>query len=321
MPLLSDLPESFVLVLGVLLGLVFGSFLNVVIYRLPLGLSVVRPASSCPACGAKVRAIDNVPVVSWLVLRGRARCCGVGISARYPVVELIGGLTGWAVTRHHVLGLDPETVWWRALVVLLLSLAFCLGLIAAAFIDLEHMLLPDEITLGGTALGLLSVPLRPGAGFIDSVLGAAIGFFIVWFPFCFVYRLLRGQPGMGLGDAKLLMLAGAWLGWQGAIFVLVAGSFQGTLIALAVYLVRGRIDEPEAVLKERAERQALLESASGEERAALEQELARDPVLLEPEPGLRRARVPFGPALVLAAFEFFFFGGPLLEWYFDVLAL
>ncbi len=311
MPTLSELPHAFLAVLALLLGLFFGSFLNVVVYRWPRGESVVYPGSRCPGCGASVRAYDNVPVLSWLLLRGRARCCGVRISPRYPAIELLGGLLGWAILERVVLELPPDTAWWSVLGAFAAHLALGLGLFAAACIDLTHMYLPDEITLGGTVLGVLSVGLRPDVTWQASVFGAAFGFLLIWLPFDVLYRALRGQAGMGLGDAKLTMLAGAWFGWQGALFALLAGAVQGTLVAVAVFAARGRIDEPEAVIREREELRERLEASEGEERARLEAEMALDPVALEPEAGLGKARLAFGPFLVLATLEYMLFAKEL----------
>jgi len=309
---LADLPGPFVTVIAVALGLAFGSFLNVVIYRLPRGESLSHPPSRCPGCGKPIRIYDNIPVLGWLILRGRARCCKTPISARYPLIEAIGGLFAWAIVRVIIFQLPDETVWWIAVLTFALYLALSLGLLAASFIDLEHMYLPDSITLGGALLGVLSVTLRGGT-FMGSLLGAGIGFLVVWLPFDFVYGKLRGMPGMGLGDAKLVMLAGAWFGWQGALFALLGGAVQATLIALVVYLARGRIDEPEAVVQERKELQALLESTEGEERAELEREMARDPLAFEPEAGLGKARLAFGPFLALATIEYMLFGDVIAQ--------
>lgn len=298
---------------GVSLGLAFGSFLNVVIYRLPRGENLAFPASHCPSCGKPIRAFDNLPLLGWLLLRGRARCCKAPIAARYPLVELLGGLLGGALIQVNILTLPLETPLWQGGLLFLAQLALGLGLIAAAFIDLSHMYLPDEITLGGAALGLLTVPLRPGSSWQESLLGAAIGFLVVWLPFDRLHRLVRGRPGMGLGDAKLVMLAGAWFGWQGALFTLLAGALQATLTVIAIYVTQGRIDEPEAVKAERAELTAELANATPEDRAAIEAELASDPLAAEPEEGFGKARIAFGPFLVLAALELLVFGGFIRE--------
>jgi len=298
---------------GVSLGLVFGSFLNVVIYRLPRGENVAFPASHCPHCGTAIRAFDNLPVLGWLLLRGRARCCKAAISPRYPLVELLGGLLGGALIQTAVLTLPPGTPLWQGGLLFAVELALGLGLIAAAFIDLSHMYLPDVLTLGGAALGLLSVPLRADASWQESALGAGVGFLIVWLPFDFLHRLLRGTPGMGLGDAKLVMLAGAWFGWEGALFALLAGALQATLTVLCIYAVRGKIDEPEAIKQERAELSQELRQASPEERAAIEAELALDPLASEPEQGFAKARIAFGPFLVLSTLELLVFGAFIRE--------
>lgn len=298
---------------GVSLGLVFGSFLNVVIYRLPRGENLAFPASHCTTCGTPIRVIDNLPVLGWLMLRGRARCCKSPISPRYPLVELLGGLLGGSLVQVALLTLPLDTPLWQGLLLFAAYLALGLGLIAAAFIDLSHMYLPDSITLGGTALALLTVPIRPDASFPGSLLGAAVGFLVVWLPFDLLHRLLRGKTGMGLGDAKLVMLAGAWFGWPGALFTLLFGAVQATVVIISVYLVRGRIDEPEAVKQERAEIERALAEASPEERAEIEKELEGDPLADEPEEGFGKARIAFGPFLILAALELLVFGGFIRE--------
>lgn len=308
LPSLADFPPWFLIVFAVALGLVLGSFLNVVIYRLPRAESVAFPGSHCPHCGVPIKAYDNVPVLSYLVLLGKARCCKAPISPRYPLVEAIGGLVAWAVMRSIVLELPAETSIARSMAVFGAYLALALGLVAAAFIDLEHMLLPDEITLGGVGLGLATVPLRADATFQESLLGAAVGFLVVWLPFVVTYQKLRGRPGMGLGDAKLVALAGAWFGWLGAVFALLAGAVQATVIMLAVLATGKKIEEPEAVREERRLRLLELEQAEGEEKAELERELREDPLATEPEPGLGAMRLAFGPFIILAILEFMFYG-------------
>lgn len=315
---LDDLPPLFLRVLATMLGLVWGSFLNVVIYRVPRGLSVVRPGSQCPGCGTPIKPWDNVPVFGFLLLRGRARCCGAKLSPRYPLVEAIGGVVGLAVLEAVVLRMPGATSAGLAGAVFVVHFALALGLIAAAFIDLEHMILPDTVTLGGTILGLLSAPLR-GVAILDSFVGAAVGFVIVWLPLIVLYSKLRGRAGMGLGDAKLLMLAGAWFGWEGALFVLGAGAIQGSIVALAVLLWQGKIEEPEAVRREREELRDELLTMTAEERAQAESELEADPLAHEPGEGLGQARIAFGPFLILAALECMLIGkDTLLGWFLGV---
>lgn len=313
---LQELPLGFLVTVAVALGLAFGSFLNVVIHRLPRGENLAHPPSRCPACGAPIRAHQNLPVLGWVLLRGRAACCGARISPRYPLVEAIGGLAGWAAfeaTLRVAPATDGAFVGCFAAV-----LALCLGLVALVFIDLEFMILPDELTLGGALLGVATAPLRHYS-WTESLVGAAAGFLVVYLPFDLLYRKLRGHPGMGLGDAKLLLLAGAWFGWPGALFALLAGAVQGTAVTLAVLAVRGRIDEPEAVREERAQARAELEQLDGEARAALEAELAADPLAEEPGRGLAAARVPFGPFLAIATLEYLFFGEELVGGYLTLL--
>jgi leader peptidase (prepilin peptidase)/N-methyltransferase len=312
--MLIDFPPTFLLVMAGMLGLLFGSFANVVIHRLPRGENLAYPASHCPACGAPIKAYHNLPVLGFLWLRGRARCCRAPISWRYPAVELLGGLWALAVMRGLVLDLPGDTPFWRAGLVFAVYLALGILLLCAIFIDLDHMLLPDALTLGGAALGLVSAPLR-GIELSESVLGAVIGFLVVWLLFVEGYRLLRGFPGMGLGDAKLLALAGAWFGWRGVLFVLLLGSVLGTLTALAVYVARGRLEEPESVVREREELARELELLEGEERAELERELAKDPLFLKPGSGIGQARLAFGPFLAVATLVYAFVGVGLIEEY------
>jgi leader peptidase (prepilin peptidase)/N-methyltransferase len=309
---LDDLPLWFLRAFAVVFGLLWGSFLNVVIWRVPRGESVVSPPSHCPSCGAPVRAWQSVPVVSWLMLRGRTGCCGQPLSARYPIVEAIGGALSLALLEARVLALSPTTSIGFALAVYVAWLALGLGLVAAAFIDLEHMFLPDSITIGGAVLGVATASFR-GATFVDAALGAAIGFVVVWLPFIVVYERARGVAGMGLGDAKLLALAGAWFGWPGALVVLGAGAIQGALGTAIVLLVRGKVDEPEAVTRERAEMLAEIEAIDDpEEREEALAELRKDPIFEEGGEGLQ-ARIPFGPFLILAILELALFEGPIFD--------
>lgn len=310
---LAELPPWFLRTFGFVHGLLWGSFLNVVIYRVPREMSVVRPRSACPACGKPIAGWDNIPVLSYVILRGKTRCCGTKLSPRYPLVELIGGLLSLAIVEVIVRKLPLDTSAVRALAIYVADFGLAMGLVAAAFIDAEHMLLPDTITIGGAILGIGTASFRDMT-YLDAAIGAALGFVGVWLPFVVGYKALRGRSGMGLGDAKLLMLAGAWFGWPGAIFVFFAGAFQGTVAALAIYLVRGKIDEPEAVRADREE----LEKAAAEGDEEAKQILEEDPLGKAPGEGLFAARMPFGPFLCLAALEYLFVGSWVLERYFGV---
>jgi leader peptidase (prepilin peptidase)/N-methyltransferase len=308
---IGDLPSWFLRPLAVVFGLLWGSFLNVVIYRVPREMSVAHPPSSCGSCGARIKPYDNIPVLSWLLLRGKARCCGARISPRYPVVELIGGVLGIATLEMVTRSLPADASLLVAAALFLAYFGLALGLVAGAFIDAEHMFLPDSITLGGTVLWLATASLR-GEPMFDALFGAGIGFVGVWLPLIVVYARVRGRQGMGLGDAKLTMLAGAWFGWKGAAFVLFAGALQGTLSAIVIYLVAGKIEEPEAIVADREE----LKRAAAEGDTEAAQILAEDPVLdAPPGEGLGQARIPFGPFLALACLELMFAQGWIAEAY------
>lgn len=292
-----DVPPWLLRAFAIAFGLCIGSFLNVVIARMPREESIAHPASHC-VCGKPIAPRDNIPILSWLLLRGRARCCGAPISFRYPVVELIGGLLAWAVLEVFVLAMPPDTPLLPTAMRALADLSIAYGLLAAAFIDLDHMYLPDEITYGGTVLAVATCGLRPEIGIADSLIGLAVGGLGIYLPFIALYKLVRGKQGMGLGDAKLQMLIGAWFGWPGVLFTLFAGSIQGTIAALITFARHGKIEEPEAVTREREEAIAAGEPLDPED----------DPVALPPEEGLGGARVPFGPFLILGALEYLLFG-------------
>jgi leader peptidase (prepilin peptidase)/N-methyltransferase len=297
-------------------GTIWGSFVNVVVHRVPRDMSVVRPGSHCPGCGAPIAAWDNVPLFSWIVLRGRARCCGVRISPRYVVVEAAAGLIGVAVLDAVVFALPGETSLVHAATVFLADFGLAMALVAAAFIDLEHMYLPDAITIGGTLFGLATPGLR-GLTWLDGLLGAGAGFLGVWLPFVVGYRALRGRAGMGTGDAKLTMLAGAWFGWPGVVFAVFAGALHATLAAAVVLVVKGSIEEPESVVRDRQELQQAAESGDAEAKRML----VEDPLATAPGPGLMAARLPFGPFLCLAILEWMLAGPWIADRWLPWLAL
>jgi leader peptidase (prepilin peptidase)/N-methyltransferase len=284
-------------------GCLWGSFVNVVVYRVPRAMSVVFPASHCPGCGAPIGPLDNVPVLSWVHLRGRARCCGEHISPRYAVIELAGGVLSVAIAEFAFRASPGAAITGHGAAIFLADFALAMALVAAAFIDAQHMYLPDAITLGGTLFGLATPGLRD-LGWMDGLVGAAAGFGGIWLLFVVAYRALRGRAGMGLGDAKLVMLSGAWFGWRGALFAVFAGALQASLAAVSLLMVHGKIEEPEAV---RSDRDALRRAAAeGDEGAR--QALDEDPLALEPADGFMAARMPFGPFLCLATLEWMLAG-------------
>jgi leader peptidase (prepilin peptidase)/N-methyltransferase len=289
-------------------GCLWGSFLNVVIHRVPRGESVVHPPSHCPSCGAAIRGWDNVPLLSWLWLRGQTRCCKTPLSPRYVVVEALGGALGVAVAELVLRTLSPAESAGHVLAVFVADFALALALVGAAFIDAEHMYLPDPITLGGTLFGLATPGLR-GLTWTDGLVGAIAGFAVVWLPFVVGYGWLRGRPGMGLGDAKLVMLAGAWFGWPGAFFTLFAGALQASLAVALLYLTGKTIEEPAAV---REDREAL-QAAAAEGDVEAQEALRDDPLATPPGEGFLAARLPFGPFLCLAAIEWMLAGEALAQ--------
>lgn len=199
-------------------GLILGSFLNVVIYRLPRRESLVRPGSHCPQCGADIRWYDNIPVVSWLVLRGRCRSCAVRISSRYPLVEAITGVA-------FALAMWRFGVTWS----LLVAWAFIAAMIAIAFIDFDHMIIPDKIVLPGAVIGLAaSIALQPARWWIYLVAAVGAAFFFL------LLAVLWPGGGMGFGDVKMALFMGAVLGTN-VLVALFAAFLFGSIVG--VYLV------------------------------------------------------------------------------------
>ena len=262
----SDLPPGFALVFSGLLGLIVGSFLNVVIHRLPRGESVVSPRSRCPACGRGITALENVPVFSYLALRGRCRGCGTAISLRYPAIELLTGALFVAVALRY--GITPLTpLWW----------AFCAALVAAAAIDFDHRIIPDEISLGGLAVALVCVPAlhaASGQPLVEAArraaLGALLGGGALWLV-GFVHARIsvamgrhfphwpgEGEepprpthidywtwfPGVGFGDVKLLAMIGAVLGPLGVLETILVASLSGLVFGVVWALATRRWNAP-----------------------------------------------------------------------------
>ncbi|MEM7468010.1 MAG: A24 family peptidase, partial [Pseudomonadota bacterium] len=229
MALIELLQQSagFAVITAVLVGLLVGSFLNVVIYRLPKMMenewrsecmailepeneshaasprfNLITPASSCPKCGHNITALENIPVLSFVLQAGKCRACGTKISIRYPLVELLTGIAaGWCMVHF---GFGVAAAW-----------AICLtfGLIALSGIDIDTQLLPDDITLPLLWLGLIVNYFGVFATLEDAVIGAIAGYMSLWSIF-WLFKIVRGKEGMGYGDFKLLAMLGAWLGWE-----------------------------------------------------------------------------------------------------------
>lgn len=209
-----------------LLGCCVGSFLNVCIYRLPQDLSIVSPRSFCPSCRAPIRAYDNIPLVSYLLLGGKCRNCGAGISWRYPLVEALTG--GVALALFLKFGFSLSFLAYFVL---------SAALIVISFIDLDHRIIPDLISLPGIAAGFLLALFGPLATVKESLIGLLAGGGSLYLV-AFVYEALTKREGMGGGDVKLLAMIGAWLGWKSILFTLFFASLSGAFIGGAVMLIQ-----------------------------------------------------------------------------------
>jgi leader peptidase (prepilin peptidase)/N-methyltransferase len=289
---MSDLPNNLLFVYSnypylvytssLLLGLIVGSFLNVVIYRLPVMMerdwreqceelcgketpespkekfNLVVPRSRCGSCDRMIKAWQNIPVISYLLLKGRCSACGAKISLQYPVVELITGLLSVWVVVHFGFA-------WTALAALLLTWA----LIALSVIDFRETLLPDDITLPFLWLGLLcslgSLFVTP----VDAIIGAAAGYLSLWAVY-WVFKLITGKEGMGYGDFKLLAMLGAWMGWQALPAIVILSSFIGAVVGLSLIVFTGRD---------------------------------------------RQIPIPFGPYLAVAGWIYLLYGSAINNWY------
>jgi leader peptidase (prepilin peptidase)/N-methyltransferase len=268
-----------------LFGLVLGSFLNVCIVRIPSGKSVVLPASACPQCGTAIRPYDNVPVLSYLVLRGKCRGCKAQISLMYPVVEALTGLL--FLGCYFAFGLTVEGLKWAI---------FSAILVVLIFTDLRERLLPDVVNYTGLCLALVLSffaqptdgtaqwlsshifefpPPSPVLSFADALLGAAVGGGLLWLVSEAYFRL-RGREGMGFGDVKMMLMAGAFLGVKRTLLTIMTGSLLGSILGIAFILSRRKDSDYE---------------------------------------------LPFGTFLGFAAILSVFFGTPLVNWYQSLLML
>jgi leader peptidase (prepilin peptidase)/N-methyltransferase len=342
--LVEEISPVVVRVMWFVWGALWGSFFNVAIYRWPREMSVVSPPSHCPSCGAPVPAWRNLPIVAYLLQRGRAACCGAKLTPRYVVVEVLTACLAVAVAERFVLGSPPDRDLLEASLEALVWFAFVGGLVIATFVDLEHMQIPDEVSLGGTALGLATVTVRSEVDLASIAIGAGTAYLATLLVPVWGWERLTGQRGMGEGDAKLLMCIGTFVGWQGVLFVIAAASLQGTLGWLAQLAWRARTapagdagsregsadeaaterdedgDEEDRVETE-GERAASAEldvdlPGKVDARAEVKGEAVRLVLRYRLDPGAPDApHVRFGPFLALAALEFLFFGNRIIAWY------
>jgi len=213
-------------ILTFVFGAVVGSFLNVCIHRLPLGKSIVRPRSRCPVCEKAIAPYDNIPLLSYLILRGRCRHCGVSISPVYPAVELLTAVLSLVLFRKFGLSLPY-----------LASFVFSAALVVVAFIDLEHQIIPDVISLPGIPLFAAAGIGIMGLTLWDSLIGILLGGGVLYLVAA-GYELLKKQEGMGGGDIKLLAMIGGFLGWKSLLFVILVSSLLGAVVGLSVILYK-----------------------------------------------------------------------------------
>ena len=240
-------------------SLMVGSFLNVVIYRLPIMMerswqqeyqsyfseddptpngkdssaseevfNLVKPDSTCPSCGHKIRAWENVPVISYLFLKGKCAKCKVGISVRYPLVELFTALA--CTFAAYQFGVTSQALW---------AVLFTYILVALLFIDLDKMLLPDQLTLPLLWLGLLLSTQNIFVGTTDAIIGAAAGYLSLWSVY-WLFKLATGKEGMGYGDFKLLAALGAFTGWQGLPIIILLSSFVGAIAGILIMVIQNK---------------------------------------------------------------------------------
>lgn len=218
-----------------LLGSAIGSFLNVCIYRVPRDKSIVNPPSACPGCEKPIRPYDNIPILSYIFLKGKCRDCGTKISIRYPLVELLTGI--FFLFLYRQFGLTFE------LIVFMIFLAL---LIVISFIDLDFQIIPDVLSIGGVVLGFILAIIRPffrnlepRFGILDSLYGIALGGGLL-FAIAWLYQFFTRREGMGGGDIKLLGMIGAFCGWKGVVFSLVSGSVLGTVVGIPLMVLKGK---------------------------------------------------------------------------------
>ena len=283
--------------LSFVFGAVVGSFLNVCIYRIPEGRSVVHPGSTC-SCGKPIAWYDNIPIFSWFLLRGRARCCGERFSMRYALIELLTGVLFYLSWVIH----SP--------VVAIIGFLFIAFLICATFIDFDHMIIPDRFSIGGMVIGVLISAFFPALHGLEdmtlvsnirsvviSITGALIGAGLVYW-ISVLGEIAFRKPAMGEGDVKFVGFIGAFCGWQGAVFSMFGGAFIRSVVLLPILLV-GR----------------LLNSRGSETKDAEDSEETED------EPIALGSQVPFGPMLAVGGLVYFLGFDGYVDAYFQDFAL
>ncbi len=220
--------DSVMVIYSALFGLAVGSFLNVCIYRIPLKKSIVFPPSSCPNCGKKIRFYDNIPLISYILLLGRCRYCRTPLAWHYPFVEAVTGLLSMALFIKY--GLSYQYF---------LYLLFTSFLVAISFIDLQHQIIPDVMSLPGIAAGLAAAFIQENISWQESLIGMIAGGGSLYLV-AVVYEKITGKEGMGGGDIKLLAMIGAWMGWKSLHFIILLSSLAGVMVGVPFLLMAGK---------------------------------------------------------------------------------
>ncbi|HET6515953.1 MAG TPA: prepilin peptidase [Thermodesulfovibrionales bacterium] len=224
-----------IFILTFLLGAIIGSFLNVCIYRIPRGLSVVSPSSRCPSCGTTIKVYDNIPIISFFILGGRCRYCSGKIPLRYPLVETLNALMYISAVWRYGLGWQTPFLF-----------AFCSSMIVITFIDIDFQIIPNVITLPGIVVGLVASSLvfpdpfavNATLGFKEGMIGLLAGGGLFYF-IAFVSQLILRQEAMGMGDVKMMAMVGAFMGWKAILLTTFAGSLIGSIVGILVMVLTG----------------------------------------------------------------------------------
>jgi leader peptidase (prepilin peptidase)/N-methyltransferase len=276
-------------------GALWGSFLNVCIARIPRGMSVVRPPSHCFACGKPVLARDNIPILSYLILRGRCRHCGAKFSARHALVEALTGLLSALVLWHFALDASGLPMGVRV-ARYTVYFAFAAVLVVLTFIDLDTKRLPDIITLPSVAVFFAAGFATGEVAWLDRLIGAAAGYGLVRL-IADAYYYSTGREGLGLGDGKLLAVMGALLGWRALLPIVFSASFIGIAVSIPALVVQRR----------RTRAQETVASVPAPTGLASSETAPSEPAQAEiAPPSIRKAEVPFGPFLAASALGYLF---------------
>ncbi len=214
----------------ILLGLIIGSFLNVLIYRMPIGKSIVKPRSYCPKCKKPIKFYDNIPVISFIILRGKCRGCKAKISLQYPLVEIFTAFTFW-ISYSFYFSISP--------IYTLFTIMFLCIMVVLAIIDFKHMILPDELTIGGGVLFLIYSFFNPLITYKDAFI-SAFGSALVFTLLYFFYLKVRKIEGLGFGDVKMMILLGAFLGVNKLLIALLLASLSGVIIGFIFIIFKGK---------------------------------------------------------------------------------